>query len=128
MVRHALVATMVCVLAGPTAAQDDPFDRTYWLRGEDLVAALDAQDPRADAFVAGTLSGYLVRSRQGDAMLWWVHRCVARTFLNQDDLLEGIRAEVASVPEDAGEDVRFAAQAILYALADYCSVELDRSQ
>lgn len=125
MLRSVMAAMIVCALAGPATAQDDPFERTYWLRGDELVAALDAQDPRADAFISGTLAAYVTRARQGDPMLWWVHRCVARTFLGPDNLLEGIRGQVAAVPEDAPEDVRFAAQAILYALADYCSVELD---
>ena len=128
MARLVIAAIVACVLAGPAAAQDDPFERTYWLSGDELVAALDAQDPRADAFISGTLAAYVTRARQGDPMLWWVHRCVARTFLGPDNLLEGIRAQVAALPADAPDDVQFAAQTILYALADFCSVELELPQ
>lgn len=92
----------------------------------DLVAALDAGDPQATAFIAGVMGAYLVRGMQGDPMLWWVQVCVARTFAGPEQIEPGIRALAAARPEDARTG-SFAANTVLSALAGYCGEQMDLS-
>lgn len=90
----------------------------------DLVAALDADDPQATAFIAGVMGAALVRGMQGDPMLWWVQVCVARTFAGPEQIEPGIRALAAARPEDA-RTAALAVNTVLNALAGYCGEQMD---
>lgn len=125
--RTGATALLAAALAGsPAAAQDQDLLRDHLYTGDrDLVAALDAGDPRAMDFIAGTLGAYLVRSAQGDPMLWWVQRCLAMTYAGPQQIADGIRAYAADRPENADHTIpSFAAAAVLHALAAYCAAEL----
>jgi hypothetical protein len=111
------------LLVMPAAAEDFRLDHQMAADG-DLIAALDAGDAQATAFIAGALSGYFIRSAQGDPLLWWVQQCLAMTYAGPNELVPGIREVVEARPDDA-RIAEYAGNAVLSALASYCAEHVD---
>ncbi len=117
------VAALASAPTGAAVAQD--FEPHQMVSGDDLVSALDADDPQGMAFIAGAMSILLVRSYQ-DPMFWWVPTCLAQTFAGPRQIAPGVYDYVAALPEDRGRSaqVGLAANAVMFALADYCGQEV----
>lgn len=116
----AVLATMT--LAMPALGQDGGLPAHQLVYDSELVAALDADDPQAIAFIAGAMGALQLRGVQGDPLLYWVPRCAAATFAGPQSLVDGVRAYAGDRPAAAdGTQASWAVTAVLHALAAFCA-------
>lgn len=113
-------AMAVCLGAvGSAGAQDDPRPLTGWSTADELVAALDRDEPVGMAYVGGVLGAFMLRGAQGDPVLWWVQRCIAANFLTAESLVPGLRTWAAE-HSDLSPPTALATNAILHVIAETC--------
>ncbi len=114
-------------MAAPAGAQEHLSRFGHVASGEELEAALDANEPAALAFISGAIGVLHLRGGQGDPMLWWVPQCLTVTFAGAEDLVPAIRAQIEAQPDVSGV-VGYAATAVLHGLADFCADALGEGE